>query len=150
MDDSFSEYRQDLAASLRASPEWGDYFAELVALLCTLGEGSVRIIEATTEPLRYVQFAAGASDIAFEAYSRNLTPSAAEEVFAKAGWDVPDAMQPNWSTTLLLPARTVEYETLAACLIAALRDGYGMRTPDELSTRGWDDPPYGGTDRPHA
>ena len=54
-----------------------------------------------------------------------------------AGWKDPGIAQPNWTSSLALPALTTECKAFAERCVVALRDSYGVADPSDLRYRAW-------------
>ena len=68
----------------------------------------------SADPKRYVQFACQSGVLDAEAPGADVVVDAKEQIIADAGWSAPGAAQPNWTSSLELPALTTEYKALAA------------------------------------
>lgn len=123
--------------SERATFDWNDFRDRLVATLRGLSDRVILIIASNVYPNRYVQFAGQGDRLDAEAPGQDVVVNAVESVLKDAGWQAPGIAQPNWSSVLPLPALTSEYRELAERCVAALRNSYGVKSPDELSYRAW-------------
>lgn len=118
-----------------------DAFGERLAFALRDVTDRVRLIVAVGDgPRRYVQLAAVPDRLDAEAPGVDVVADARVAVLAAAGWVQPTAQQPNWSSSLERPALTVELRALADRCVVALRDGYGVASPDALRYRAWREP----------
>ncbi|MEU4807214.1 hypothetical protein [Actinosynnema sp. NPDC023587] len=98
------------------------------------------IVHATTDPMRYVQFAGAPDRLYAEAPGRDVVEDADEFQLRRFDWIAPNVAQPNWTSSLRRPALTKELVLLAKCCTAALHEAYGIMSPDELCYRAWREP----------
>ncbi|MFJ4223984.1 TY-Chap domain-containing protein [Microbacterium sp. NPDC089695] len=118
---------------------WEDFGDGLTAALRQVADRVFLIIASEGDPTRYVQFAGQPGRLDAEAPSIDVVSGARESVLVDTGWTPPGPAQPNWSSSLPRPALTDEYRALAQRCVAALRDAYGIESPDELAYRAWRD-----------
>ncbi|WP_024818121.1 TY-Chap domain-containing protein [Arthrobacter sp. 31Y] len=123
--------------SEQATFDWNDFRDRLVVTLRGLPDRVILIIASNVYPNRYMQFARQGDRLDAEAPGKDVVVNAVESVLKDAGWQAPGVAQPNWSAVLPLPALTSEYRELAERCVAALRDSYGVKSPDDLSYRAW-------------
>ncbi len=121
-------------------PAWNDYRGRLVEAFRATHDRVVVIISSAADPKRYVQFACQSGVLDAEAPGADVVADAKEQIMADAGWSAPGAAQPNWTSSLELPALTTEYKALADRCIAALRHSYGIARPSDLVYRAWREP----------
>lgn len=119
------------------TPNWNDFRDRLVDTFRKTSERLILIIASDVDPKKYVQFAREADRLDAEAPAADVAADAKESVLSDAGWRRPGIAQPNWASSLALPALTTEYGAFAERCVAALRDAYGVASPDELSYRAW-------------
>lgn len=119
---------------------WGAFTLRLITALRGVTDGVFLIVSVDGDPLRYVQFAGDPDRLYAEAPARDLVADADEAVLRAAGWNEPGAAQPNWTSELPLPAYAIDFRELAERCVAALRDAYGVTSPDGLAHRAWRDP----------
>lgn len=122
------------------TPAWSDYRDRLVEAFRGTHDRVVVIISSTADPKRYVQFAGQSGVLDAEAPGKDVVADAKQQVMADAGWSAPGPAQPNWTSSLELPALTSEYKALADRCIAALRHAYGLAHPSELVYNAWREP----------
>ncbi|PRB18478.1 hypothetical protein CQ042_04115 [Microbacterium sp. MYb62] len=120
--------------------EWGAFTLRLITALRGVTDRVFLIVSVEDDPLRYVQFAGGPDALSVEAPGIDVVVDADESVLRAAGWEPPGVAQRNWTTELSLPAYAIEYRELAERCVAALRDAYGLKSPDVLAHRAWRDP----------
>ncbi|KUM35227.1 hypothetical protein [Arthrobacter sp. EpRS71] len=121
----------------RATFDWNDFRGRLAATLRSVSDRVILIIASDLHPNRYVQFAGQSDRLHAEAPGQDVVVNAVESVLSDGGWQAPGVAQPNWSSSLPLPALTSEYRELADRCVAALRNSYGVKSPDDLSYRAW-------------
>ncbi|MET4539497.1 hypothetical protein ABIE37_001269 [Arthrobacter bambusae] len=119
------------------TPNWNDFRDRLVDTFRKTSERVILIIASDMDPKKYVQFAREAGRLEAEAPAADVVADAKEWVLSDAGWMRPGIAQPNWASSLALPALTTEYGAFAERCVAALRDAYGVANPDELRYRAW-------------
>ncbi|MEI2278298.1 hypothetical protein OHC50_12600 [Paenarthrobacter ilicis] len=122
------------------TPAWSDYRDRLVEAFRGTNDRVIVIISSTADPKRYVQFAGQSGVLDAEAPGTNVVAEAKQQVMADAGWSAPGPAQPNWTSSLELPALTSEYKALADRCVAALRHSYGIAHPSELVYNAWREP----------
>ncbi|MDX8052391.1 ABC transporter permease [Lentzea sp. BCCO 10_0798] len=98
------------------------------------------IVHAAADPRRYVQFAGEPDRLDAEAPAKDVVADADEFQLRRFEWVEPDVAQPNWTSSLRRPASTDEFAQLARRCVAALREAYGIVSPDELRYRAWCEP----------
>ncbi|WP_347782594.1 TY-Chap domain-containing protein [Paenarthrobacter nicotinovorans] len=123
--------------SERATFDWNDFRDRLAVTLRGLTDRAILIITSSMYPNRYVQFARQGDRLDAEAPGKDVVANAVESVLKDAGWQAPGVAEPNWSSGLPLPALTPEFRELAERCVAALRNSYGVKSPDDLSYRAW-------------
>ncbi|WP_144876509.1 TY-Chap domain-containing protein [Microbacterium sp. 1.5R] len=116
---------------------WEEFGDSLTATFRHVADRVFLIIASESDPARYVQFAGRPGRLDAEAPSIDVAKGADESVLAGAGWTPPGPAQPNWTSSLPLPALTDEYGALADRCVRALRDAYGIAGPDDLAYRAW-------------
>lgn len=116
---------------------WSDFETQLASTFRQVSDRVFLIIASEGDPARYVQFAGQANQLDAEAPSTDVVTDADESVLSGSGWTAPSAAQPNWSSSVPRPALAAEYRELAARCVAALRDAYGIASPDALGYRAW-------------
>lgn len=116
---------------------WTDLTSELTSAFRDVTDRVFLIIASEADPARYVQFAGRVDRLDAEAPSVDVVANADVAVLESAGWAAPTAAQPNWSSSVRIPALTTEYEALAVRCVAALRDAYGIASPADLGYRAW-------------
>lgn len=121
----------------QADFDWNDFRDRLAATLRRVSDRTNLIITSHLYPTRYVQFSGQADRLDAEAPGTDVVGGADESVLRLAAWQAPGATQPNWSSSLPLPALTSEYRELAERCVAALRNSYGIAFPDEMGYRAW-------------
>ncbi|MFT3888486.1 MAG: hypothetical protein QM713_10040 [Arachnia sp.] len=119
---------------------WDGFEARLVAGLREVSERVLLVVSSKTNPYAYVQFAGEENEIYAEA--SGFTPVSADGAAAlvSAGWATPGVGQPNWESSLPMPALTSEYAELARRCVVALRDAFAVSGPDDLEYRAWREP----------
>ena len=117
--------------------EWDEFGQRLASTFRQVSDRVFLIIASESDPARYVQFAGQSDRLDAEAPATDVVADADESALRGAGWSAPNSAQPNWSSSLVLPALKAEYEELAARCVVALRDAYGIDGPDELAYRAW-------------
>lgn len=120
--------------------EWGAFTLRLITALRGVTERVFLIVSVDGDPLRYVQFAGDPDKLYAEAPGVDVVADADESVLRAAGWKAPRVTQPNWISELPLPAYAIDFRELAERCVAALRDAYGVTSPDALAYRAWRDP----------
>lgn len=117
--------------------DWQRFCDRLALALSQIPPQSVLIFSDTGN--RFAQFAMAESDLLCEVVSNayleddHLMSSAAEATMAEHGWER-ISQDRNWSRQLRWPARLAEYQLIAGCTVAALRDVLGIGDPGELET----------------
>lgn len=127
--------------------DWSAFAAALAGQLAVLSAGSVLIIhESRTESPRYAQFrqldTMLSAELAGEpALDESLRAGPTGiRMITDAGWQPPeDGLPGNWWIDTPWPATPARYRTVAAMVVAGLRDGFGIATPDALTYRAWDE-----------
>lgn len=117
--------------------EWDEFGERLASTFRQVSDRVFLIIASESDPARYVQFAGQSDRLDAEGPATDVVADADESVLGAAGWTAPSTAQPNWSSSLALPALTSEYAELAARCVVALRDAYGIESPDDLGYRAW-------------
>lgn len=120
--------------------EWGAFTLRLITALRGVTDRVFLIVSVDGDPLRYVQFAGDPEMLHAEAPGGDVVADADESVLRATGWKEPGVAQPNWTAELPLPAYAVDFRELAERCVAALRDAYGVTSPDALAYRAWRDP----------
>ncbi|HEX7301479.1 TY-Chap domain-containing protein [Lentzea sp.] len=120
--------------------DWAQFTERLTDALRDVTDHVYLIIHAAQEPRRYVQFAGAPDRLYAEAPGTDVVADADEFQLSRFEWAAPDAGQPNWSWSLRRPALTEEFARLADRCVVALRQAYGIVSPDELRYRAWQDP----------
>lgn len=124
---------------------WDDFSERLARTIRDLPERVYLIVEELASRT-YVQFAADADRVDAECVSnlnRTLTRPAdaqGEALLVGAGWSPHRPGEANWWRTLDLPATLAQARTVADMSVLALRDVYGVASPDSLSYTAWRDP----------
>jgi hypothetical protein len=93
--------------------EWNAFGDRLASTFRRVTDRVFLIIASDTGPRRYVQFARRARHLDAEAPATDVVADADESVLSAAGWTAPGTAQPNWSSSLVLPALTAEYKELS-------------------------------------
>lgn len=125
--------------------DWDDFAERLARTIRDLPERVYLIVEELSSRT-YVQFAADADRVDAECVSnlnRTLTRPAdaqGEARLVEAGWSPHRSGEMNWWTSLDLPATLAHARTVADMSVLALRDVYGVASPDSLSYTAWRDP----------
>ncbi|MDT9592987.1 DUF6301 family protein [Nocardioides zeae] len=114
---------------------WEQYADDLTAALRTVGDRVFLIASARERPLAYVQFAGGPDAVDAEASGAGAGPLA--YLLEDQGWQPPHPLEVNWRSRLPRAASTAEHAELVARCVAALREAYGVRSPDDLAYRAW-------------
>jgi hypothetical protein len=117
--------------------EWDEFGDRLASTFRQVTGRVFLIIASEADPARYVQFAGQDDRLDAEAPATDVVADADESALKESGWTAPNAAQPNWSSSLQLPALASEYKALAARCVVALRDAYGITSPDDLGYRAW-------------
>lgn len=117
--------------------DWDDFGTRLASTFRHVSDRVFLIVASEADPARYVQFAGHDGRLDAEAPATDVVADADESVLSAAGWTAPTVAQPNWSSSLGLPALTSEYAQLAERCVVALRDAYGIDSPDDLGYRAW-------------
>ncbi|MFC4124726.1 TY-Chap domain-containing protein [Nocardia rhizosphaerae] len=126
---------------------WPSFTDALAGQLAVLPAGAVVILRETrTQSPRYAQFrqldhVLAGELVCDDALTEPLRAGAeGDQVIIAAGWQPPeDGLAGNWWLELPWPATAWRYHEVAAMVVTGLRDGYGVREPDELSYRAWDE-----------
>lgn len=116
---------------------WNGFRDRLADTFRKTSDRFILIIASDADSRRYVQFAGEGDRLYAEAPGKDVAFNADESVLSDTGWQPPGVAQPNWSSVLPLPALTSEYRELAERCVAALRNSYGVKSPDDLSYRAW-------------
>lgn len=120
--------------------DWSAFQSGLAQALAQVTDRVYLIIASEADPTRYVQFAGDPAALYAEAPDTDVVRDADVSVLADAGWTAPVPAQPNWTSPLARPALTAEYAALAERNVIALRDAYGVSSPDDLAYRAWREP----------
>ncbi|KZM35196.1 DUF6301 family protein [Oerskovia enterophila] len=120
--------------------DWTELGERLAATFRSVSDRVFLIVASRSTPVRYVQLAGGPGRIDAEAPATDVVADADESVLSAAGWTAPGIAQPNWTASTALPALTAEYRALALRCVNALRDAYGIGSPDDLGYRAWREP----------
>ncbi|GAA3031262.1 TY-Chap domain-containing protein [Actinokineospora globicatena] len=116
-------------------PGWEAFGGGLTEALRDVSDRVLLVVFSRADPQVFVQFAGSDHELHAEA-GAPADPSP----MAAAGWVPPTGIDPpNWTSSLPLPALTVEYTAMAARCVVALRDVHGLPTPDELVYKAWRD-----------
>jgi hypothetical protein len=117
--------------------EWVAFGGRLTEALREVSDRVFLIVFWQADPRVFVQFAGGEHELHAEAAG---VSSADLSGMAAAGWVAPSGIDPpNWSSSLPLPALTVEYSALASRCVVTLRDAHGLPGPDGLVYKAWRD-----------
>lgn len=126
--------------------DWPDFTTRLSRFLRDFPERTYLIIEEAATGV-YVQYAAIGTDMVaaecVSSHSKSLTKrldQAGELRLVELGWTPYSKAEPNWSTSLELPATLADATRLAEISVAALRDVYTVASPDQLTYVAWRDP----------
>lgn len=117
--------------------DWSVFESGLAQALTRVTDRVYLIIASEADPTRYVQFAGDPATLYAEAPDTGVVRDADVSALAAAGWTAPMPVQPNWTSPLARPALTAEYAALATRSAIALRDAYGVSSPDDLAYRAW-------------
>lgn len=120
--------------------DWTGFEHGLASALRSVTERVFLIIASGADPRRYVQFAGGQQRLDAEAPGTEVVAIANETTLSAAGWTAASFDVPNWTSSLELPALTAEFQLLAGRCVTALRDAYGIPSPDYLWYRAWREP----------
>jgi hypothetical protein len=122
------------------SADWTAFTEGLTRTLAALPVEGVLIV---THDAGLVQFLHGGAAIRAETGG---SPSAdGRQVLLSDGWEPPpEGVRANWSEELPWPATSADYRRLAERSVRALRDAYGIPSPDRLHYEAW----INGTDEP--
>ncbi|MCW2525645.1 MAG: hypothetical protein JWM76_505 [Pseudonocardiales bacterium] len=136
---------------------WERFSEGLLDAIAALDDRTFLIVCLRDDDRIYVQFAQGSESLRAEAVADEFLPDDRQLGFAGAdamkslGWVPPDldpAGMMNWHSELDWPATTGQYRELVEMSVAALRDVYGVDSPNELGYQAWreaESPPVGVT-----
>ncbi|GAB3106061.1 hypothetical protein GCM10027055_00010 [Janibacter alkaliphilus] len=122
--------------------EWSEFQGALAGVLGEVGDRWRVIIREPTSGV-VVQFADHPVGLEMQCSSRevpkfaDLIPASADEVMEAQGWQAPTRELPLWSQVVELPALTSELEAAAGACVTALRDAFGVGSPDDLVYTAW-------------
>lgn len=119
---------------------WDEFEARLVAGLREVTERVLLVVSSRSNTSAYVQFAGQENEVYAEASGFTPISADAAALLAASGWATPGVGQPNWESSLPMPALTSEYVELAHRCVVALRDVFGISGPDDLQYRAWREP----------
>lgn len=120
--------------------DWSAFEKRLAKALRAVTDRVYLIVRSAADETHYVQFAAQGDRLDAQAAGVRLVPEVDEGALLTAGWQAAADGVSNWESPLRLPALTEEYEDLAERCVVALRDAYGIASPDELVYTAWRDP----------
>ncbi|MFD0692097.1 TY-Chap domain-containing protein [Actinomadura fibrosa] len=125
--------------------DWETFADALAEDMATLAAGALVVISEPGESGRYVQFAQDDDqldvDVVGNAFLDDSSRASVEgeQKISLAGWTAPNAEYENWTLQLGWPASHVEYRALTEKMVVALRDGYGIASPETWRYRAWND-----------
>lgn len=129
--------------------EWPEFAAGLVETLATLPYGAVVIIGEPgpwSDRRLFTQFRQERDHIHAQLPGDRWLDSSVQvgasgaRVFGDDGWHEPDAdFLWNWWVNLPWPATSAGYRRLAAMMVTALRDVFGIPSPDDLVYYAWNE-----------
>lgn len=122
--------------------EWAEFKTRLTRTIRDMDDRVFLILDEPSSGA-YVQFAADADTVSAEcvantskALKRQATP-AGELRLVELGWTPYTPAQPNWTTSLDLPATLDHAGRIADMCITALREVYDVASPDSLTYQAW-------------
>ncbi|MCP2343619.1 TY-Chap domain-containing protein [Actinomadura rupiterrae] len=127
--------------------DWQTFAAELADDLAGLPAGALLVITERADGGRFTQFAqdddglvAYVSDNTYLAPADQASPEARRTIEA-AGWNPPEPRQghEDWWYRLPWPSSSAAYHRLTDMIVTALRDGYGIPSPEGWHYRAWND-----------
>lgn len=119
---------------------WDGFEARLVAGLREVTERVLLVVSSRSNVYAYVQFAGEPNEVYAEASGFTSISAEAAALLATSGWATPGVGQPNWESSLPMPALTSEYAELAHRCVVALRDAFQVSGPEDLQYRAWREP----------
>ena len=125
--------------------DWTEFTARLARTIRDLEDRVFLIIEEASSGV-YVQFAADTFTVSAECVANTSTAlkrpadPAGELRLVELGWTPYTLLDRNWTTSLQLPATLAQSGQIADMCVIALRDVYGVATPDSLTYKAWRDP----------
>ncbi|MFD0692100.1 TY-Chap domain-containing protein [Actinomadura fibrosa] len=127
--------------------DWGSFADGLAEDLVTLAAGALVVISEPGEPgwRRYVQFSQQDDRLHAEVVANafldesSRTSAEGEQKISQAGWTAPKVAHDNWTSELAWPASHADYRVLTEKIVLALRDGYGITSPESWRYRAWND-----------
>jgi hypothetical protein len=126
---------------------WEEFAEGLAEEFAGLPAGALLVLSEPGDRGRYAQFAQDEMELVayvvvnfFVPESAQATPQG-EQAIADAGWNPPDGsgLHENWWRTLPWPASSAQYRALADAVVTALRDGYGIASPDGWTYQAWNE-----------
>lgn len=136
----FTTTRTPVPMPWKVAYDWDRFTERLTDAFRDVTDGVFLIVHAAAEPRRYVQFAGAPDRLYAEAPGTDVAADADEFQLRRFDWAAPEVTQPNWTSELRRPALTSEFAGLARRCAAALREAYGITSPDELRYRAWYQP----------
>jgi hypothetical protein len=118
---------------------WPDLAQRFATTLEHLRDEEHLIVSADDGTPGYVQFRREANQLFAEAASDHFVPGANTDALCDF-WEFPMDMQENWGRVFLLPLSAEELAELGEACAAALRDAYGIGSPDVLVYTAWRHP----------
>ncbi|KAF0848244.1 TY-Chap domain-containing protein [Nocardia caishijiensis] len=126
---------------------WDDVATALAGELAALPAGAiVKLVEARAErPSRFAQFLQTDAELTAELIDDDHLAAelragrAGNAVIRELGWQPRDRHHENWWTHLPWPAPAADYRRLADMVVAGLRDGFGVATPDSFTYDAWNE-----------
>ncbi|WP_051468233.1 TY-Chap domain-containing protein [Actinomadura oligospora] len=127
--------------------DWQEFAEQLAEDLSLLSAGTLLVIEERPEDGRYAQFVQEDDKLlAYVADNRYMTPAdkvtpEGERVIEEAGWHraEPGRAHDDWWQELPWPASGTAYRHLTEAIVVALRDGYGIASPEGWRYRAWNE-----------
>lgn len=116
---------------------WPGFEEHLAAGLREVTDRVFLTVSARDDSRSYVQFSGDAHAVSAEASGFASAFAAGHSALEAAGWAAPTPGQPNWTSSLPMPALTGEYAGLARRCVVALRDAFGVANPNVLQYRAW-------------
>lgn len=136
-----------LKRSTRREPstEWAEFTTRLTRTIRDLDDRVFLIISDEASGA-YVQFAADMERVSAECVDnqsgalKTKIDQAGEVRLLELGWSMYSVSEPNWKTSLGLPATTAQARHIANMCVAALREIFNVSSPDQLAYAAWRDP----------
>lgn len=125
--------------------DWTEFTGRLARTIRDLEDRVFLIIEESSSGV-YVQFAADTDTVSAECVANTSTAlkrpadPAGELRLVELGWTPYTPLDRNWTTSLQLPATLAQSGQIADMCVIALRDVYGVATPDSLTYKAWRGP----------